>query len=71
MYRLQYTAKDQRFNQQLKLSAHLVDKERSVSYCWNHKVASSFWMWIFQWIKAGKEPDPSTGTDHNASEYIL
>ena len=20
-------------------------------YCWLHKVASSFWMWLFLWIK--------------------
>ena len=33
-------------------------RKRKVMYCWIHKVASSFWMWMFLWIKQGKKPDP-------------
>ena len=25
-------------------------------YCWLHKVASSFWMWMFLWIKVSQLP---------------
>ena len=25
-------------------------------YCWLHKVASSFWMWMFLWIKVSWLP---------------
>ena len=53
-----YVANDTRLSQKVSLSSHLVDKSRKVTYCWLHKVASSFWMWIFLWIKEGKEPDP-------------
>ena len=27
-----------------------------VMYCWLHKVASSFWMWMFLWIKVSQLP---------------
>ena len=27
-----------------------------VMYCWLHKVASSFWMWMFLWIKVWQLP---------------
>ena len=30
-----------------------------VMYCWLHKVASSFWMWMFLWIKVSWLPSPA------------
>jgi len=53
-----YVANDTRLSQKVSLNSHLIDKKRKVTYCWLHKVASSFWMWIFLWIKEGKQPDP-------------
>ena len=36
-----------------------MDKKRRLMFCWNHKVASSFWLWVFLWLKEGREPKTS------------
>ena len=46
-----FKAKDIRVSQTVSLNHHLIDTERHVMYCWLHKVASSFWMWLFLYIK--------------------
>ena len=46
-----FKAKDSRVSQTVSLSHHVLDTDRQVMYCWLHKVASSFWMWLFLWIK--------------------
>ena len=69
LFRLHYKAKDTQLSQALKLSHYLLDRSRKVMYCWNHKVASSFWMWIFQWIHEGGKPNPSM--DYQYSSGIL
>ena len=51
-----YSAKDKRLNQKVVLTSHLLDNRRKVMYCWNHKVASSFWMWMFTKIDRGEDP---------------
>ena len=38
---------DNRFNQQVHLKSFLLDDKRKTMYCWNRKVASSFWTWTF------------------------
>ena len=48
-----YLSTDSRFNQEVKLKSFLIDKERKLMYCWNRKVASSFWTWMFS--KSSKE----------------
>ena len=42
-----YQSKDERFNQKVKLRSYLVEEERKLTYCWNRKVASSFWTSVF------------------------
>ena len=51
-----YFARDKRLNQKVLMTSHLMDAKRKVMYCWNHKVASSFWMWIFTKIDRGEDP---------------
>ena len=51
-----YVSNDSRLTQKPVLTSHLLDHDRKILYCWNHKVASSFWMWMFTKIKTGKEP---------------
>ena len=51
-----YYSNDSRLNQKPILTSHLLDHKRKIMYCWNHKVASSFWMWMFTKIEKGKEP---------------
>ena len=36
-----------------------MDKKRRLMFCWNHKVASSFWLWVFLWLNEGREPKTS------------
>ena len=43
------------------LTSYLLDHGRKILYCWNHKVASSFWM--FTKIKTGKESRPANFHD--------
>ena len=57
-----YHAKDKRLNQKVLMSSHLLDTTRKVMYCWNHKVASSSWMWMFTKIGTGKDPPPGKPT---------
>ena len=51
-----YYANDGRLNQKVLPRSHLLDHKRKIMYCWNFKVAASFWMWIFTKIHTGKEP---------------
>ena len=51
-----YVSNDSRLTQKPVLTSHLLDNDRKILYCWNHKVASSFWMWMFTKIETGKEP---------------
>ena len=39
-----YSAKDKQLNQRFVLTSHLLDNTRKVMYCWNHKIACSFWI---------------------------
>ena len=59
---LAYLASDQRLNQKVRMLSHLLDNSRKVMYCWNHKVASSSWMWMFTKIRTGRELPPGEPT---------
>jgi len=56
-----YEAGDKRLSQSLKKDSFLVDHKRRLIYCWNHKVASSFWMWLFTKLGTGKGPEVVNG----------
>ena len=59
---LRYISNDSRLNQEVHLTSHLLDNKMKIMYCWNHKVASSFWMWMFSKIHTGREPQPGKPT---------
>lgn len=64
-----YFARDKRLSQKVVMTSHLLDTRRKVMYCWNHKVASSFWMWIF--TKIGKGEDPPAGQPTYNIQYRM
>ena len=57
-----YVSNDSRLTQAPVLTSHLLDQGRKILYCWNHKVASSFWMGMFTKKETGKNPPAAKTT---------
>ena len=54
----------ERRNQNIELKSFLVDDERKLIYCWNHKVASSFFTDLFVRKKVPKNKNIIQGIFH-------
>ena len=53
-----YTSHDDSFNQQVQPQSYLLDHRHQVMYCWNRKVASTSWSWIFKMVESGNNTNP-------------
>ena len=55
-----FSSTDPRFNQKVKLKSFLINEKRKTMYCWNRKVASSFWTWTISKASGARNDTPFT-----------